>query len=335
VPARVWATGRCPSAVATVVPTEIADMEDAVALRTRAGRALRTIIGPRRTEAIRRWELKVRRGAALRLNPRPPAVEGAKRGYVPSDPFADLPEPTRSRHELLRSLHAALEPRTYLEIGVFTGSSLGLSRTRSIGVDPAYTITKEIACEVQLCRTTSDEFFARSNALAFFEGVPIDLAFIDGMHLAEFALRDFMTVEKHMSPAGVVLLDDMLPRNSLEAARDRRTAAWAGDVFKVADILRSYRPDLTIIPVNTSPTGTVLVLGLDPTSRVLEDNYDAALAACLAPDPQVVPEETLHRTHAVDPKTLMESPVWAKLVGLRKKNVSRAALDKALGTLTA
>lgn len=311
-------------------------MGETVALRTKAGSTLRKVIGPQRTDAVRRWERQARRTAARRLNPEAPrAVEKATPKYVPSDPFADFPEPTRSRHQLLIALHKQLQPRTYLEIGVFTGSSLGLSRTRSIGVDPGYTITKEIQCEVQLHRTTSDEFFSRPDPIAFFDGVPIDLAFIDGMHLAEFALRDFMNVEKHMSPAGVVLLDDMLPRNSLEAARDRRTAAWAGDVFKVADILRTYRPDLTIIPVNTSPTGTVLVLGLDPFSRVLDDNYDAALAACLAPDPQVVPEETLCRTYAADPVTLMASPVWAKLVGLRKKNVSRAALDKALGTLTA
>jgi predicted O-methyltransferase YrrM len=322
--------------MATVVPTEIAHMGETVAIRTKVGSTLRKVIGPRRTEAVRRWERKVRRGAARRLQPGAPrAVEGVKRTYVPSDPFADFPEPTQSRHQLLIALHRQLRPRTYLEIGVFTGSSLGLSRTRSIGVDPAYTITKEIECEVQLHRTTSDEFFSRPDPVAFFDGVPIDLAFIDGMHLAEFALRDFMNVEKHMSPAGVVLIDDMLPRNSLEAARDRRTAAWAGDVFKVADILRTYRPDLTILPVNTSPTGTVVVLGLDPSSRILDDNYDAALAACLAPDPQIVPEDTLRRSQAVDPVTLMASPVWAKLVELRTKTVNRAALDKVLATLTA
>lgn len=322
--------------MATVVPTEIADMGETVALRTRAGTTLRKVIGPRRTAAVRRWERKVRRGAARRLNPEASgAIEGVKRNYVPSDPFADFPEPTRSRHQLLIALHQQLQPRTYLEVGVHTGSSLALSRTRSIGIDPAYAITKEIACDVQLHRTTSDEFFSRPDSVAFFEGVPLDLAFIDGMHLAEFALRDFMNVEKHMSPAGVVLIDDMLPRNSLEAARKRRTAAWAGDVFKVADILRTYRPDLTIIPVNTSPTGTVIVLGLDPESRVLDDNYDAALALCLAPDPQTVPEDTLRRTHAVDPLALMASPVWTKLVALRKKAVSRPALDKLLATLTA
>lgn len=310
-------------------------MGETVARRTRAGRTLRRVIGPRRTAAVRRWERQARRGAARRLDPDGTrAVEGVKRSYVPSDPFADFPEPTRSRHQLLIELHQQLRPRTYLEVGVHTGSSLALSRTKSIGIDPAYTITKEIACEVQLHRTTSDEFFSRPDPLAFFDGVPLDLAFIDGMHLAEFALRDFMNVEKHMSPAGVVLIDDMLPRNSLEAARNRRTAAWAGDVFKVADILRTYRPDLTIIPVNTSPTGTMVVLGLDPASRVLDDNYDAAHALCLAPDPQVVPERTLSRVGAVDPVALMASPVWAKLVVLRKKTVNRAALDRALTTLT-
>ncbi|MEV7396509.1 class I SAM-dependent methyltransferase [Aeromicrobium sp. NPDC092404] len=307
-----------------------------MALRSRAGSTLRKVIGPRRTQAVRRWERTARRKAALRLDPRAPrAVEATKRDYVPSDPFAQFPEPTRSRHQLLIGLHQHLRPRTYLEVGVHTGSSLALSRTRSIGIDPAYTITKEIACEVQLHRTTSDEFFSRPDPVAFFDGVPIDLAFIDGMHLSEFALRDFMNVEKLMSPAGVVLIDDMLPRNSLEAARERRTAAWAGDVFKVADILRTYRPDLTIIPVNTSPTGTVIVLGLDPTSRVLDDAYDAALLACQAPDPQVVPEETLRRTHAVDPVALLASPAWPKLAGMRKKTVNRAALNKVLATLTA
>jgi predicted O-methyltransferase YrrM len=318
-----------------VVPTEIADRGGTVALRTRVGRTLRNVIGPRRTDSVRRWERKVRRGAAHRLNPAGPrAVDGVKRNYVPSDPFANFPEPTRSRHELLTALHQQLQPRTYLEIGVHTGSSLALSRTTSIGVDPAYTITKEIACDVQLHRTTSDEFFSRPDPVAFFDGVPVDLAFIDGMHLAEAALRDFMNVERHMSHAGVVVLDDMLPRNSLEAARNRRTAAWAGDVFKVAGILRTYRPDLTITPVNASPTGTVVVLGLDPTSRVLNDNYDAVLAVCLAPDPQVVPVEVLTRTHAVDPVTFMASPVWAGLVELRTKTVNRAALDNVLATLT-
>ena len=310
-------------------------MGETVALRTKAGRTLRAVIGERRTDGVRRWERQLRRRTARRLDPRPVAtVEPARRDDVPSDPFADFPAPSQSRHKLLKELHRTLDPRTYLEIGVHTGSSLALSRTRSIGIDPEFQISKEISCDLQLWRTTSDEYFARVDAGAFFQGVPLDLAFIDGMHLAEFALRDFMNVEKFMSPAGVVLLDDMLPRNPLEAARHRRTKAWAGDVFKVADILRTHRPDLTLVPVNTSPTGTVLVLGLDPTSRVLEDHYDEALAACLAPDPQTVPDQTLHRVGAVDPATLMASPVWQQLVSLRDSDGTRADVDAALAGLT-
>ena len=100
------------------------------------------------------------------------------------------------RHDLLAELHRLLDPRSYLEIGVNVGSSLTLSRTRSIGIDPYYTVEKEILCDVHLVRTSSDEFFAREHPLAHFDEPLIDLAFIDGMHLAEYAFRDFVNVER-------------------------------------------------------------------------------------------------------------------------------------------
>ncbi|MGZ8742017.1 MAG: class I SAM-dependent methyltransferase, partial [Nocardioides sp.] len=87
------------------------------------------------------------------------------------------------RHELLKNLHELLKPRTYFEIGVNYGSSLTLSRTRTVAVDPFYKVTREVQCDVHLVRATSDEFFARKHPLAHFDEPVIDLAFIDGMHL--------------------------------------------------------------------------------------------------------------------------------------------------------
>jgi predicted O-methyltransferase YrrM len=251
-------------------------------------------------------------------------------GYLPPDPIATFPPAPMTRHALLGALHRSLRPRTYLETGVQTGLSMALSRTRSIGIDPAFTITHEIRCNVHLVRATSDDFFARADPLAHFRGVPIDLAFVDGMHLSEFALRDFMNVEKFMAPTGAVVFDDMLPRNALEAARDRQTKAWTGDVFKVLAILVEQRPDLAVIPLNTRPTGTVIVLGLSPSSEVLRQRYPENLRRCLTPDPQPVPDAILHRTIAADPQEVTRSPVWSVLRELRAAGADRDAVGAAV-----
>lgn len=213
------------------------------------------------------------------------------------------------RHDFLLSLHERLRPRSYLELGISTGSSLALSRTRSIGVDPFFTIKTEIQCDVQLVRASSDEFFARPHPLEHFAEPLIDLAFIDGMHLAEYALRDFINTERYTHPASVVVLDDMLPRHPDEAARDRALGrargAWTGDVYKVTETLRELRPDLVVLEVDTTPTGTVVVLNPDASSQVLLAAYDDLVEQYVVPDPQVVPDAVLGRTRALDPEQLL------------------------------
>jgi Methyltransferase domain len=238
------------------------------------------------------------------------------------DPFANFPKPSRNTHAMLSGLHGVFQPRTYTEIGVAKGGSLTRSRTKSIGVDPAFRITAELNCHVRLFRATSDDFFARPDAFAHFDGVPVDFAYIDGNHLSEFALRDFMNIEKRMACTGVVALDDMLPRNALEAARDRLTRAWAGDVYKLHRILEMYRPELTLVPVNVHPTGTYLVFGLNPDSTVLDEHYDEIEATLLTPDPQAVEPEWLERLSAVDPEALLELDVWERLIQLREADPS-------------
>lgn len=226
------------------------------------------------------------------------------------------------RHELLKHLHELLNPRTYLEIGVSVGGSLVLSRTSTIGVDPAFRITREVLCDLYLARITSDEFFARQDPLAHFPEPVVDLAFIDGMHLAEYALRDLINVERYTTPASVIVLDDMLPRHVDEAGRTRETAkyrgAWAGDVYKLIGTIREQRPDLVCLEVDTKPTGTVVLLNPDAASSALSSAYDEAVGQYVVPDPQMVPDEILQRTRAIRPETLLEAPIWAQMQKFRE-----------------
>ena len=227
------------------------------------------------------------------------------------------PTPRQTRHEFLSGLHRVLRPRTYLEIGVAEGFGLELSKAVTIGVDPAPRISRTLPADIEVVRQTSDEFFGRDDPLAFFGGVPTDLVFIDGMHLAEFALRDFINVERLAGPGTVVVLDDVLPRRTEEAARKRASEYWTGDVFKLVDILRDRRPDLACAVVNTDPTGSLVVVGLDPRSAVLPDAYDELVADLRAPDPQRVPESIISRAAANDALNTLWWDGWPSIVAAR------------------
>ncbi|HET9780088.1 MAG TPA: class I SAM-dependent methyltransferase [Propionibacteriaceae bacterium] len=303
-------------------------------IRGTVGSLLESTIGHERTNTIRRAERRARNALARRLAteqpkkpaPKPSTTPAARkpqlpakpRRWQPPDPFVSYPTPTMSRHMFLQMLHEKTRPRTYLEIGIRTGNSLALSRTRSIGVDPFFTIDKQIHCDVQLVRATSDDFFAGDEPLAHFAGVPVDLAFIDGMHLSEFALRDFINIEPLMADTGVVVFDDVLPRNGLEAARDRKTESWAGDVYKVIEMLRRRRPDLVVLLVNTANTGTAVVLGVDQASTILKDAYPEEKQYLQRPDPQTPPQEYLDRSIAIEPDALLESSVWEQIATIRE-----------------
>jgi hypothetical protein len=225
--------------------------------------------------------------------------------------------------DFLHGVHAALQPPTYLEIGVRHGDSLALSGARSIGVDPSYRIRGGVTCPVALYRETSDEFFARPAPTAFLEGADVAMSFIDGLHLFEYVLRDFMNVERHAQWSTVIVFDDVLPRNVTEAARDRETRAWTGDVYKIEAVLRRERPDLVCLRVGTDPTGVLVVIGADPASDLLTLRYDHLVRAGVVPDPQPVPADVLAREGALEPEELLASPLWAQLREDREQGVPR------------
>lgn len=252
------------------------------------------------------------------------------------------------RHEFLAEIHARVRPRNYVEIGVSEGDSLRLSRVPSIAVDPAFRIVRGLRCDLHLVRTTSDSFFQRRDPIRhlrsgrnplrnlrrgrppfghYVGGNVVDFAFIDGLHLFEFALRDFMNVERFTGPGSIIVLDDVLPRTIDEAARDRHTSDWAGDVYKIIDVLGAHRPDLVLLPMNTTPTGVLVVLAPDARSRVLTNAYDQLVREQARPDPQDVPDRVLQRSDAVDPRRFLASPILPLLASSRRP-FRRRSLDR-------
>lgn len=186
----------------------------------------------------------------------------------------------------LATLARKRQIRSYVEIGVHDGANLSqISCETAVGVDPDFRLAADVTTNktaVHLFRTTSDAFFAGRELDRIGLSGRIDLAFLDGMHLFEFLLRDFYNIEACCRPDSVVALHDCLPTNHEMTERQHRPAArrdqqrrvwWTGDVWKTVAILREVRPDLRVIAVDCPPTGLVLIGRLDPGSTVLKDRY--------------------------------------------------------------
>lgn len=187
-------------------------------------------------------------------------------------------------YHLLADLHIKRAPRTYLEIGVHEGHSLGLvsPTTAVVGVDPEPNIAGELADNVTIVAATSDDYFASEAGKAPFGDQPIDMAFIDGMHHVEFALRDFINIEAHSTSETTVLVHDCVPIDEETAARERSTVVWSGDIWKLIPFLRKRRPDLNITVHDVEPTGLAEITNLDPTNTTLADRYDELVDQLIA-----------------------------------------------------
>ena len=179
-----------------------------------------------------------------------------------------------------------MRPETYLEIGTLNGDTLALAQCAAIAIDPCFQVNQAIMGQKSslfMFQTSSDAFF-RSNRASAILGRPLDMAFLDGMHLFEYLLRDFSNTERCCITRSIIVLHDCIPLDLHMAVRaaDDTTARslsryplwWTGDVWKFVCILKKYRPDLIIDAFNAPPTGLILVSNLDPDSRVLETHYD-------------------------------------------------------------
>jgi hypothetical protein len=178
-----------------------------------------------------------------------------------------------SYYTFLAALHEALLFDWYLEIGCRKGDSFAPVRSKTIAVDPFFRAEINIIGKkpaLHVFQATSDDFFAQR----FLEmnGIQLGVSFLDGMHLYEYLLRDFMNTEANSHPDGVILLHDCVPFGHGMTTRDLNNiprGAWTGDVWKLIPILQRWRPDLTLTILDCRPTALVAVSGLKPLNRDL------------------------------------------------------------------
>jgi len=187
---------------------------------------------------------------------------------------------------VLERIHGLLKPRLYVETGVDKGDSIRLASpdTVAIGIDPRPALAFSPGPNTRIFAQTSDDFFARADLDQLLGGGPIDLAFVDGLHHCEAALRDFINLERRCHRASTILIHDCFPHDRRTAERERHAEFWSGDVWRLIVLLKKYRPDLAIHTVATPPTGLALVRNLDPGSRVLAEHLARLVKELLALD---------------------------------------------------
>ncbi len=175
--------------------------------------------------------------------------------------------------QVLRRIHEHVRPRTYVEIGVDKGDTIAMAcpETLALGIDPAPKIERPLTARTRIFAETSDDFFARHDLGMELGGLPVELAFIDGLHRFEFALRDFINLERHCSRHATILVHDCYPLDAATAMRERMYDFWSGDVWKLVVCLKKYRPDLSIHTIGCAPTGLAVIRNLDPASALLPE----------------------------------------------------------------
>jgi glycosyltransferase involved in cell wall biosynthesis len=155
----------------------------------------------------------------------------------------------------------------YLEIGVEYGECFNeVHFTHKVGVDPDPKFTP---INGELFKLTSDDYFTKYNigdtssvdSDDIIEELPVpvfDVIFIDGMHQAEYVLKDINNSLHVLSDNGVIFIDDILPFNYNEQLKIpikhyyengilKYGENWTGDVWKVIyHILKNYNNHIKI-----------------------------------------------------------------------------------------
>ena len=209
--------------------------------------------------------------------------------------MADMADAGRRAHrgvhylDFLSMLDRQLAPRAYLEIGTNMGASVERFSCDAVCIDPKLLVERNVWAPRRrsfLFQMTADDFFRDENLRLYFPKGP-DIAFLDGMHLFEYLLRDFINTERLCHAQSLILLHDCLPLNARMARRAYAAGdeaegeyrwAWTGDVWKILYAFKLFRPDLQVSILDCPPTGLVAVRRLSPASTALSSEYEEVMA---------------------------------------------------------
>ena len=185
--------------------------------------------------------------------------------------------------QVLKKLHKKRYD-CYFEIGSQTGSSLKLSCSPSVAIDPYFQLNDDFVGQKDFCllfQEKSDHFFNRP--LINLSGLKCELGFIDGMHLFEYALRDFINLAKISTSKSVFLFHDPMPWTFEMATRDYKAipenAAWVGDIWKLISIFIEFGMKDYISVLTSAPSGLLAVV--NPEKQLISNLNDNFNEICL------------------------------------------------------
>jgi hypothetical protein len=212
------------------------------------------------------------------------------------------------RLDVLRMAHKILRPSLYLEVGVGSGESLLLATGSAIGINSHQDSVRALPKTVSLVSMTSDDFFDRPPA--HLKDVRPDLVLLNDQSY-EHALRDFMNVERRSAPGCLVIFSNIFPPQPNRPPPLPQPDIKPGDVWRLLACLRGERPDLFVVPVDTSSGGLLLVAGLNPANQVLWQRYNGLFQRYHANQGSLPPE-----IHARDGALSSHDPLIAELFDL-------------------
>ena len=155
---------------------------------------------------------------------------------------------TQHHSDLIVQLVKSVNCRTYLELGIYDGSTLarvGQTVPRVIGVDiKDLRINKNIG-EFHL--STTQDFLQNFNDM-------VDVIFIDADHSFESVKEDFESALKLLNEFGIIILHDTDPIS--EKYLDK---GYCGDSYKMLDWLEVNHPEMSVITLPISEAGLTII----------------------------------------------------------------------------